>query len=81
MAKFRDVFGRTVNSYAHMGHLHHERELETNLMLVEQHRTLASPDAYASRGGWLSGRSAKVITYHNKHGEVGRCCITPEMVA
>lgn len=80
-AKFRDVFGRTEHSYAHMGHLHHDRLNETNLMLVEQHRTLASPDAYASRGGWMSGRSAKVITYHKQHGEVGRVTVTPEMAA
>ena len=78
-AKFREVFGRTCHSYAHTGHLHSDRLLETNLMCVEQHRTLASPDAYASRGGWISGRSAKVITYHAEHGEVGRITVTPEM--
>lgn len=80
VAKFRDVFGRTKHSYAHTGHLHHDKRIENNLMTVEQHRTLAAPDAYASRGGWLSGRDAKVITYHKKHGEVGRLTINPEMV-
>jgi len=80
VAKFRDVFGRTKHSYAHTGHLHHDKRVENNLMTVEQHRTLAAPDAYASRGGWLSGRDAKVITYHKKHGEVGRLTINPEMV-
>jgi len=49
-------------------------------MLLEQHRTLASPDAYASRGGWLSGRDASVITYHNKYGEVGRITVSPDRV-
>ena len=81
VAKFRDVFGKTRHSYAHLGHLHHQTSLETPLMIVEQHRTLASPDAFASRGGWLSGRGASVISYHRKHGEVGRSCITPEMVS
>lgn len=81
VAKYREVFGRTKHSYAHMGHLHHDKALETNLMTVEQHRTLASPDAHTSRGGWMSGRSAKVITYHKEYGEVGRLSITPEMVA
>ena len=33
-------------------------------MIVEQHRTLAAPDAHQARGGWISGRDAKVITYH-----------------
>ena len=80
VSKFREVFGRTKHSYGHMGHLHNQQISETNLMLVEQHRTLASPDAYASRGGWMSGRDAKVITYDKQHGEVGRVTITPEMV-
>lgn len=80
-AKFREIFGQTLHAYAHLGHLHHDLKLETNLMTVEQHRTLASPDAYASRGGWMSGRSASVITYHKEHGKVGSVTLTPEMVA
>jgi biotin operon repressor len=80
VAKFRDVFGRTRHSYGHMGHWHHIEVKETNLMVVEQHRTLASSDAYASRGGWMSGRDAKCITYHQKFGEVGRVTVTPDMV-
>lgn len=81
VAKYREIYGRTEHAYAHMGHLHNDQIKETNLMLVEQHRTLASPDSYATRGGWMSGRSAKVITYHKEYGEVGRASITPEMVA
>lgn len=80
VAKFRDVFGRTQHSYAHLGHLHHVDIKENNLMIVEQHRTLAAPDAYASRGGWISGRDAKVITYHKKYGEVGRLTINSDML-
>jgi hypothetical protein len=80
-SKFRDVFGRTKHSYAHLGHMHHRHQLETNLMVVEQHRTLAASDAYASRGGWISGRDAQVITYHAEHGEVGRIVVSSKMVA
>lgn len=80
VAKFREVFGRTKFSYGHMGHMHHKYLKETNLMVVEQHRTLAESDAYASRNGWISGREAQAITYHKKHGEVGRVVITPEML-
>lgn len=80
VAKYRDVFGRTKHSYAHCGHLHHVKALETNLMVVEQHRTLAAKDAYASRGGWMSGRDAKVITYHKEHGKVSELIISPSMV-
>jgi hypothetical protein len=79
-AKFREVFGRTKHSYAHMGHMHHVDVRETNLMIVEQHRTLAAPDAYATRGGWMAGRDAKVVTYHKQFGEVGRVTVSPAMV-
>jgi hypothetical protein len=78
--KFREVFGRTKYNYAHTGHLHHVELRETSLMVVEQHRTLAAPDAYASRGGWISGRDAQVITYHKEFGEVGRNKISSHMV-
>ena len=80
VAKFRPVFGRTEFSYGHMGHLHHDKQLETVLMHIEQHQTLAVPDAYASRGGWNSGRSARFITYHKDYGEVSRGSVTPEML-
>ena len=79
-AKFREVFGRTQHAYAHMGHLHHIDVKETNLMVVEQHRTLAAPDAYAARGGWMSGRDATVVTYSKQHGEVSRCRISSKML-
>lgn len=79
-AKFREVFGRTRHSYAHLGHLHHIDAKETNLMVVEQHRTLAGADAYASRGGWISGRDAVVVTYHAKYGEVARARINSQML-
>jgi hypothetical protein len=80
VAKFREVFGRTKFSYAHTGHLHHRDLKETSLMIVEQHRTLAGADAYASRGGWMSGRSSTVITYHKDFGEVSRITVSPEML-
>jgi hypothetical protein len=79
-SKFREMFGRTKFAYAHTGHLHSVDVKENNLMLVEQHRTLAAPDAYAARGGWLSGRDAKVITYHAEFGEVSRLTINSDML-
>lgn len=81
VAKFRDVFGRTKHSYAHLGHLHSNELHETPLMQVERHRTLAAPDAYEAKGGWISGREAKVITYSKRFGEVSRLVINPEMVS
>jgi hypothetical protein len=78
--QFREIFGSTQHCYAHMGHLHNDTVVESNLMVIEQHRTLAAADAYAASGGWLSGRGAKVITYHKEYGEVARNTITPEML-
>lgn len=77
---FREIFGRTKYAYAHTGHLHSVNVKEDNLMIVEQHRTLAAKDAYAARGGWLSGRDAKVITYSKDFGEVSRLTISSDYV-
>lgn len=77
--KFREQYGASKHAYAHVGHRHHTHVIESNLMVVEQHRTLAAPDAFAARGGWLSGRSAAAIVYHKKYGEVGRTTISPEL--
>lgn len=79
-AQFRELFGRTKHAYAHLGHLHHVDVKENNLMIVEQHRTLAPADAYAARGGWITGRDAKVITYHREFGEVSRVIINSDML-
>ena len=78
-SRFREVFGRTKFSYCHTGH-YHSSEVVDGLMVVEQHRTLAPKDSHAASGGWLSGRDAKVITYHREFGEVSRISVTPEML-
>jgi hypothetical protein len=79
--RYREIYGSTKYSFAHLGHLHSDELKTTNLMKVERHETLAAPDAYSANGGWLSGRSAKVITYSAEHGEVARLTLTPGMVA
>jgi hypothetical protein len=79
-SRFREIYGRTKHSYAHLGHRHSDALLSPNLMKVEQHETLAAPDAHEANGGWPLGRSAKVITYSSRFGEVGRGTITPEMI-
>lgn len=79
IGKFKKQFGRSKFCYGHLGHFHHQ-EKETNLMVLEQHRTLSAKDAYASRGGYISGRDSKVITYHKNFGEVGRNTININML-
>lgn len=78
---FREVYGRSKHAYAHLGHRHKDGMDNTTLMKVEEHETLAGRDAFAAHGGWRSGRSAKVIHYHKRFGEVSRNIITPEMLA
>lgn len=82
--KFREAYGRTKFSYAHLGHLHSDELKSTPLMKVERHETLAAPDAFSANGGWsnqpLSTRSAKVITYSKRFGYCGTVTLTPEMV-
>jgi hypothetical protein len=80
VSKFKKEFGESDFVYGHIGHLHNLQVKETNLMVLEQHRTLAAKDAYASRGGWGSDRDAKVITYHKDYGEVSRQTINIKML-
>lgn len=77
---FREQFGKSRYPYAHTGHLHHAEMKEDQLMIVEQHQTLAVPDAHSARGGYVSQRSAKVITYSKTAGEVSRLTIRPEII-
>lgn len=80
VGKFRELYGRAKQCYGHVGHLHSDAVIETNLMRIERHRTLAPADAYSAGGGWLSKRDAKVITYHSEYGEVSRITLSPQMV-
>lgn len=77
---FRELYGRSKYAYGHTGHKHSDEGLKTTLMYIEQHETLAAPDAYGASGPWWSGRSAKRITYSKHFGEVGRSTARPEMV-
>jgi hypothetical protein len=38
---------------------------------------LSGRDAYAARGGWISRRGAKVITYDKTDGEIARVTVRP----
>jgi hypothetical protein len=75
--RFRSMWGRSESCYIHSGHFHHERVVEDGGAIAEMHPTLSGRDAYAARGGWVSRRGAKVITYHKTDGEVGRITVRP----
>jgi len=76
-AQFREQWGRCPFVYIHTGHKHHVLEQERSGCKIVQHPTLAAPDAYAARGGWLSKRQATSMTYHRELGEVARGIFIP----
>lgn len=75
--RFREMWGKSTYTYMHSGHLHHEKLVEDSGYISERHPTLSSRDAYAARGGWVSRRGAKVITYDKVDGEVARITVRP----
>lgn len=75
--KFRKEWGLSTHTYIHSGHKHHVDEKEYPGVNWIQHPTLAAPDAYAARGGWLSKRQATSMTYHVSRGEVARGTFIP----
>ena len=79
-AEFASMWGKTKKRYCHTGDKHHAKEQDANGMHVIQHPTLAARDAYAARGGWHSERNISAITYHKRHGQVGRVTVCPEML-
>ena len=76
-AQFREQWGTCPFVYIHTGHKHHVKEEERSGCKIIQHPTLAAPDAYAARGGWLSKRQATSMTYSAVHGEVSRAIFIP----
>lgn len=45
----------------------------------EIHRAMAARDAYSSYGGYHSRRATESITYHKKHGGLGRITLYQEL--
>ena len=77
--RFREMWGQANYTYIHTGHYHHERVIEDGGAIAEMHPTLSGRDAYAARGGWVSRRGAKVITYDKSAGEVARITVRPRI--
>ena len=76
-AKFPAEWGSTEYRYIHTGHKHHVDEKEHPGIKVIQHPTIAAPDAYAARYGFLSKRQATSMTYSKEKGEVARAVFVP----
>ena len=78
--RYRAMWGQARYTYVHTGHYHHAEQdmAEHGGAIVERHPTLAARDAYATRGGYVSWRAAKAITYHKTKGEVSRKVVIPD---
>ena len=76
-ASFPEMWGETKFRVVHTGHLHNVVEQEHAGINIMQHATLAAPDAYAARSGYLSKRQATLHTYHKELGEVSRQIFVP----
>ncbi len=78
--RFREMWGQaSAGVYIHMGHYHHERVIEDGGAVAEMHPSLTGRSSYEARGGWVSQRGAKVITYDKLDGEVHRTTIRPRL--
>lgn len=77
--RYRSMWGKADYCYIHSGHYHQTEQdmAEHGGAIVERHPTLAARDAYAARGGYVSRRGARVITYHVTEGEVDRSTVLP----
>ena len=71
LGEFREIYGKTQQTYIHTGHFHSWSGKEFSGAIVEQHPTLASRDAYSAHGGWHSLRRMSVITYDDR-SEISR---------
>jgi len=77
--RYRSMWGEAVYCYIHTGHLHQTEQdmAECGGAIVERHPTGAPRDAYATRGGWVSRRGMRAITYDKLKGEVSRVTVSP----
>lgn len=65
-------WGECRNRVWFTGHVHHEAAREFPGCMVETFGTLATPDAYATAGGWRSRQNAYAIELHESGGEIDR---------
>jgi hypothetical protein len=79
-SQFSKMWGETNKRYIHSGHRHFTKIIEHSGVIVEQHPTIATRDAYSARLGYLSERQVTAITYSDTFGQVARNTVTPEML-
>lgn len=73
-------FNASKHRYWWTGHIHQDRKIEEQGVLVESARTLAARNAWAASNGYRSGRDAKAVVYHKDFGEVERHTVSVDML-
>lgn len=73
-------FHASKHRYWWTGHIHQDRKIEEQGVLVESARTLAARNAWAASIGYRSGRDAKAVVYHKDFGEVERHTVSVDML-
>lgn len=72
MSQYRRMYGQTSVLEVHHGHLHHSQSVDEGGWRRIGHSTIASRDAHAARGGYLSEREGSSIVYHTRKGQVSQ---------
>lgn len=75
-----EMWGRTKNRYALVGHIHHDTVKEYNGIKIESFRTLAGRDAWHAAQGYRSGKDMKSLLIHRHWGEIERHVVSVEML-
>jgi hypothetical protein len=66
---YRKQWGRTENTYAHTGHLHHAYERDLNGGIVMQQPTSAKADRWHKKNGYTTAEAAlRLYEYHEEKG-------------
>ena len=73
-------FNASKHRYWWTGHIHQDRKIEEQGVLVESARTLAARNAWAASNGYRSGRDAKAVVYHKDFGEIERHTVSVDML-
>lgn len=76
----KEDWGETSHRYWWTGHIHQDRKIEKDGVLIESARTLAARNAWAAQMGYRSGRDAKAIIYHKDFGEIERHTVSVDML-
>lgn len=78
--RYAGMWGRTKHRFVHGGHVHHSEIKEDIGAVCESHNTMAGSDKWHRDEGYDSRKLCKLISYHNKHGEIARHTVTRERV-